>query len=185
MLKATLTQHGDIQFMKQIDIGKAFKTLGKIVVTLLIITIIIYIEWLTYPTKYDSPRYLPPHLVFANGISYLYDETYYRGEDPAGDEIIGRVDSLVYITEFPTKNGQTNVSECMGQPYAVRGGKLLIRRGKQLERPVQNADGTWRTEYYYIWYVCEPIDYNAIQYISEAELGEAAAADKSYFEPFI
>ena len=59
--------------MKQIDIGKAFKTLGKIVVTLLIITIIIYIEWLTYPTKYDSPRYLPPHLVFANGISYLYD----------------------------------------------------------------------------------------------------------------
>lgn len=185
MLKATLTQHGDIQFMKQIDIGKAFKTLGKIVVTLLIITIIIYIEWLTYPTKYDSPRYLPPHLVFANGISYLYDETYYRGEDPAGDEIIGRVDSLVDITEFPTKNGQTNVSECMGQPYAVRGGKLLIRRGKQLERPVQNADGTWRTEYYYIWYVCEPIDYNAIQYISEAELGEAAAADKSYFEPFI
>ena len=24
------------------------------------------------------------------------------------------------------------------------------------ERPVQNADGSWRTEYYYIWYVCEP-----------------------------
>ena len=99
---------------------------------------------------------IPPYLVFADGTRYICSQTYYRGENPTDDEILGTIDSLIDSTKVPTKNGQTNFSECFGQPYTVRDGKLIIRRGKQLERPAQNADGSWRTEYYYIWYVCEP-----------------------------
>ncbi len=98
-----------------------------------------------------------PYLVFADGIRYIYyDKTYYRGENPTDDEILGTIDTFIGANEIPTENGQTNISECVGQPYTVRDGKLIIRRGKQLERPVKNDDGTWRTEYYHIWYVCEP-----------------------------
>ena len=99
---------------------------------------------------------VPPYLVFADGTLFIYDETYYRGENPTDDEILGTIDTFIGANEIPTENGQTNILECVGQPYTVRDGKLIIRRGKQLERPVQNADGSWRTEYYYIWYVCEP-----------------------------
>ena len=97
-----------------------------------------------------------PYLVFADGTLFICNQTYYRGENPTDDEILGTIDSLIDSTKVPTKNGQTNFSEYFGQPYTVRDGKLIIRRGKQLERPVQNADGSWRTEYYYIWYICEP-----------------------------
>ena len=97
-----------------------------------------------------------PYLVFADGTRFIYNEIYYRGENPADDEILGTIDTFIGANEIPTENGQTNILECVGQPYTVRDGKLIIRRGKQLERPVQNADGSWRTEYYYIWYVCEP-----------------------------
>ncbi len=97
-----------------------------------------------------------PYLVFADGTLFIYNETYYRGENPTDDEILGTIDTFIGANEIPTENGQTNILECVGQPYTVRDGKLIIRRGKQLERPVQNADGSWHTEYYYIWYVCEP-----------------------------
>ena len=60
-----------------------------------------------------------PYLVFADGTRFICNQTYYRGENPTDDEILGTIDSLI-------------------------------------ERPVQNADGSWRTEYYYIWYICEP-----------------------------
>ena len=97
-----------------------------------------------------------PYLVLADGTRFIYNEIYYRGENPTDDEILGTIDTFIGANEIPTENGQTNILECVGQPYTVRDGKLIIRRGKQLERPVQNADGSWRTEYYYIWYVCEP-----------------------------
>lgn len=99
---------------------------------------------------------VPPYLVFADGTRFIYSEIYYRGENPTDDEILGTIDTFIGANKIPTENGQTNILECVGQPYTVRDGKLIIRRGKQLERPVKNDDGTWRTEYYYIWYVCEP-----------------------------
>ena len=143
--------------MKQIDVERAFKIFVRIAVTLLIATVIIYIEWLTYTPGYnDNPIDRLPYLVFADGTSYIYDKTYYRGENPTDDEILGTIDTFIGDNEIPTENGQTNILECVGQPYTVRDGKLIIRRGKQLERPVKNDDGTWRTEYYHIWYVCEP-----------------------------
>lgn len=143
--------------MKQINVERAFKILVRTAVTLFIATVIIYIEWLTYTPGYnDNLIDRPPSLVFADGTRFICNQTYYRGENPTDDEILGTIDSLIDSTEVPTKNGQTNFSECFGQPYTVRDGKLIIRRGKQLERPVKNDDGSWRTEYYYIWYVCEP-----------------------------
>ena len=55
-----------------------------------------------------------PYLVFADGTLFICNQTYYRGENPTNDEIVCTIDSLIDSTEVPTKNGQTNFSECFG-----------------------------------------------------------------------
>lgn len=99
-----------------------------------------------------------PHIkrICVGGEYFTFDESTRRGEAPAESEILGAINSVHETHARLTEDGSANFDELLGQPYALRDGKLLVRRPQQLERPIKNADGTWSSEKYYIWYACAP-----------------------------
>lgn len=99
-----------------------------------------------------------PHIkrICVGGEYFTFDEDTRRGAAPAEGEILGTISSVQETHARLTEDGSANFDELLGQPYALRDGKLLVRRPQQLERPIKNADGTWSSEKYYIWYACAP-----------------------------
>lgn len=148
------------------DFKKMFGKKIKYIIIILVLAVILamgikgFIIYLDCNSRSDLTTddecvfYTP--VVIINNVKYLFMGKWYLDDSPTEDEILGTVNSYVE-DEDPTENGQTGVEELLGQPYALRDGKLLVRKKKQLERPVKNEDGTWSSMYYYRWYELEPV----------------------------
>ena len=74
-----------------------------------------------------------PHIkrICVGGEYFTFDEDTRRGEAPAEGEILGTISSVQETHARLTEDGSANFDELLGQPYALRDGKLLVRRPRK------------------------------------------------------
>lgn len=80
---------------------------------------------------FNAPKYVQPASVKIDGTLYY---TYMKPAPtpPEESQITGYIRSCVAGTEKPTENDQSNFESCVGEPYAMVDGQLLLR-----------ANGVW------------------------------------------